>query len=53
MIQKDLQTAYFLTNIDVSLKNVSKEKILQKQMKKPQTYQTSRYYNQETHQVKK
>ena len=22
-------------------------------MKKPQTYQTSRYYNQETHQVKK
>ena len=52
MIQKDLQTAYFLTNIDVSLKNVSKEKILQKQMKKPQTYQTSRYYNQETHQVK-
>ena len=52
MIQKDLQTAYFLMNIDVSLKNVSKEKILQKQMKKPQTYQTSRYYNQETHQVK-
>lgn len=42
-------------NIDVSLKKSLQRKDFAEtnEKTKPQTYQTSRYYSQETHQVKK